>query len=220
MAIGKTIELSEQDRARISEAVCAAERRTNAEIVPMLVARSGLYRDAQHRTGLAFALVVLAGLVMVETVWLPWGWHTGNAAWLLLATVLAYGGGAWLGRFAPVIRLVTSPERIRQKVRLRAERAFAQHGISQTRERTGVLLMVSLMERQVYLLPDRGIASQIGAVRWNEVVAAVVAKLKTNDIAGGFCTGIECCGALLAQACPAKPGDNPDELPDWLVQEP
>lgn len=220
MAIGKTIELSDQDRARISEAVRAAEQRTSAEIVPMLVVRSGLYRDACHRTGLAVALLVLSLLLVLETAWWPWGWHATNAAWLILATVLAYRLGVWIGTFAPVIRAVTSTERLRQKVRLRADRAFAQHGISQTRERTGVLIMVSLLERQVYVLPDRGIAHRIAAGQWEDITAAVTARLKTNDITGGLCAGIERCGALLSQVCPAGPGENPDELPDRLVQEP
>jgi putative membrane protein len=157
---------------------------------------------------------------MLEAVWLPWGWHAANAAWLVLGTLIAYGLGAWLGTFGPVIRAFTSTDRMHQKVRLRAERAFAQHGIWQTRERTGILLMVSLLERQVYLLPDRGIGRRISTTQWEEVVGAVVAKLKTGDIAGGVCDGIERCGALLAQVFPATPGANPNELPDRLVQEP
>ena len=220
VAIGNAIELTDQEKNRISEAVRVAERRTSAEIVPMLVARSALYRDAQHRTGLALALLVLTGLLMWEAVWLPWGWHAANAAWLIIATLLAYIIGSWLGTCAPVIRAVTSTDRLRHKVQLRAERAFAQHGISQTRERTGVLLMISLLERHVYVLPDQGIGSRVQTAQWDEVVKAVTTKLKANDIAGGFCAGIERCGAILAEVYPAKPGDNPDELPDRLVQEP
>jgi len=83
-----------------------------------------------------------------------------------------------------------------------------------------VLLMVSLLERQVYVLPDLGIGPGITSSQWSEVVEAVVTKLRANDIAGGFCAGIERCGVLLARACPAVPGDNPDELSNRLLQEP
>ena len=220
MAIGRAIDLTDHDKVRISEAVRAAESRTSAEIVPMLVARSGLYHDAQHRTGLALALLVLTALLMGEAIWLPWGWHAANAAWLIVATLTAYAVGAWVGTFEPVIRAITSTERLHQKVQLRAERAFARHGISRTHERTGVLLMVSLLEREVYLLPDTGIGSRVSAVQWNGVVEAVIAQLKAGDIAGGFCVGIERCGVILADVCPATPGNNPDELPNRLVQDP
>jgi putative membrane protein len=220
VATGEPIKLSEQDKIRISEAVRAAESRTTAEIVPMLVARSGLYRDAQHRAGLALALVTLTGLLMGERLWPFWGWQTADAAWLILAVLLAYALGSWCGLLPSVIRAVTSSERLRRKVHLRAQQAFAQHSLSRTRQRTGVLLMVSLLERQVYVLSDSGIGPAITPSQWNEVVEAVVSKLRANDIAAAFCAGIERCGVLLARACPAAPGDNPDELPNRLVQEP
>ncbi|HEY5626398.1 MAG TPA: hypothetical protein VIR79_00490 [Nitrospira sp.] len=31
--------------------------------------------------------------------------------------------------------------------------------------------------------------------------------------------GFERCGMLLAQACSARPGDNPNELPDTVIDE-
>jgi putative membrane protein len=217
---GNTAHLPAEDRNRISEAVRSAEQRTKAEIVPMLVSRSGLYRDAQYRTGLILAFLVLACLLLLEAAWLPpWGWHASNGAWLLLLTVAAYGLGAWAGTLTPVVRFVTSTERMRQKVRARAERAFAGHGISQTRERTGVLLMLSLLERQVYVLPDREAAKRVPADQWNEVVQAIVERLQAADVTGGLCAGIERCGAILARVCPANPDDNPNEIPDRVVEE-
>lgn len=220
MVTGEPVHLSEDEKSRISEAVRAVEARTRAEIVPILVARSGLYRDAQHRVGLALALVVLTALLMGESLWVAWAWQTVHTAWVLLATLLAYAAGSWLGTFASVIRAVTSTDRLRGKVELRAQRAFAQHSLSRTRQRTGVLLMVSLLEHRVCVLPDVGIGPGITPAQWNEVVEAVVAKLKRNDIAGGFCAGIERCGLLLARVCPAVPGDNPDELSNRLVLDP
>lgn len=218
--IGKGLKLTAEEQERIRLAVYAVEQRTSAEIVPMIVVRSGLYRDTQHWAGLTLALSVLTVLLTAETLWLPWGWHAANAAWLVLATVLTYVLGAWLGTLAPIIRLFTSTERMRHKVRLRAERGFAQHAISQTRERTGVLIMLSILERQIYVLPDQPLAQRVPIERWSQVVQAAVERLKTGDITSGLCQGVERCGLLLAEICPVRPGDNPDELPDELIQEP
>ena len=209
-----------EERERIRLAVHAAEQHTNAEIVPMLVSRSGLYRDAQHRSGLILALSALTILLTTEILWLPWGWHASNAAWLVLATILAYGAGVWLGTCAPIIRLFTPTDRMRHKVRLRAERAFAQHAVSQTRERTGVLIMVSLLEHQIYVLADQPLFQRVPVERWSRVVEAAVLRLKTGDVVGGLCQSIQTCGLLLAEVCPGRPGDNPDELSNELVQEP
>jgi putative membrane protein len=217
---GNGLKLTAEEQERVESAVQRAERQTNAEIVPMIVARSGLYRDAQHRAGLALALSVLAVLLTLETLWLPWGWNASNAAWLVLATVLAYIMGTRLGTLGPMIRLFTSTERMQHKVRLRAERGFVQHAVSRTRERTGVLIMLSILEHQIYVLPDRTLAGQIPMERWSLIVQAAVERLKNQDIVGGLCEGIEQCGRLLAEACPLRSGDNPDELPNRLIQEP
>jgi putative membrane protein len=217
---GEGLRLSPEERERIRLAVHAAEQHTNAEIVPMIVSRSGLYRDAQHRCGLILALSILTILLATEMLWLPWGWHASNAAWLVLATILAYGAGVWLGTGVPIIRLLTPTDRMRHKVRLRAERAFAQYAVSQTRERTGVLIMVSLLEHEIYVLPDRPLFERLPMERWSQVVQAAVGRLKSGDIVGGLCQSIETCGVLLAEICPGRPGDNPDELSNELVQEP
>ena len=214
---GERLELTADEREWIRLAVHAAEQHTNAEIVPMIVSRSGLYRDTQHRTGLLLSLVVLTLMLATEIVWLPWGWHGSNAAWLVLATIVAYGVGAWLGTLAPCIRLLTPTDRMHHKVRLRAERAFTQHAVSQTRERTGVLILVSLLEHQIYVLADQSIAQRVPSERWSSVIEAAISELTRGDIVSGLCQGIQACGTLLAEACPGRPGDNPDELSNELV---
>lgn len=219
MATGKETVLSEADREQIRQAVQAAEQHTSAEIVPMLVARSGLYRDARHWAGLISALTTFVLLLTVETSWLPWGWHASNAAWLVLAVMLAYAGGVWVGTLPPVIRLLTSAARMRDKVQLRAGRAFAQHAISQTRERTGVLIMLSILERQIYVLPDRSLTGLVSAEQWKQVVQAAVERLQDGDIADGLSCAIKACGVVLAEACPSRPGDNPNEFPDHVIDE-
>jgi len=217
---GERLQLTAEERERVRLAVHAAEQRTNAEIVPMIVSRSGLYRDAQYRAGLLLAVSALTLMLTTEILWLPWGWHASNAAWLVLTTMLAYGVGVWLGTQAPLIRLLTSTDRMRHKVRLRAERAFLKHAVSETRERTGVLIMVSLLEHQIYVLADQPLFQRVPMERWSSIVGAAVTRLKTGDIVGGLCQGIQGCGTLLAEVCPGRPGDNPNELSNELVQEP
>lgn len=217
---GKGLPLTADERRRIRLAVQEAEQHTNAEIVPMIVGRSGLYRDAQHRAGIILALAIFTILLTTEILGLPWGWHASNAAWLILATILAYGAGAGLGRLVPIIRLFTTSDRMHHKVRLRAERAFAQHAVSRTRERTGVLIMVSLLEHQIYVLPDQPLFQRVPMERWTLVVQAAIGRLKAGDIVGGICQSIQTCGILLAEVCPGRPGDNPDELSNELVEEP
>jgi len=210
---------TDEERAKIKQAVQEAERRTTGEIVPMIVPSSARYREAGYRTGLILGWLTLAALLTVETYWLPWGWHAGNAGWLLLAVVAAYGLGEWLGTMPAVIRLVTSRERMAYKVQLRTQQAFYQHGFHRTQARTGVLILISLLERRVHVLADKGINDCVPAGTWDEVVRGIVDGIKSGRATEAICDAIARCGTWLAHTCPAGPGDNPDELPDDLIQE-
>jgi putative membrane protein len=80
--------------------------------------------------------------------------------------------------------------------------------------------MLSILERQIYVLPDGPLVQQVPMERWSQIVEAAVERLKIQDIAGGLCEGIEQCGRVLAEVCPLRSGGNPDELPNRLIQEP
>ena len=211
---------SDAERERIKQTVRQAERGTKGEIVPMIVPASARYREASYRMGLILVWLTLALLLTVEVYWLPWGWHAGNAGWLLLAVVAAYGVGQWLGRIPLIIRLVTSRERMAHKVKLRAEQGFYRHGLHKTKGRTGILILVSLLERRVHVLADKGINDRVPSGTWDGLVNGIIDGIRTGRATDALCDAIARCGALLAQVAPADPGDNPDELPDELIQEP
>jgi putative membrane protein len=211
---------TDQEQERIKQAVQEAERVTKGEIVPMIVPASALYREAGYRMGLILALLALALLLTIEIYWLPWGWHAGNAGWLLLAVVMSYGLGQWLGRVPLVVRLVTSRERMAQKVALRAEQAFYKHGLHHTKGRTGVLILVSMLERRVHVLADKGINDHVPAGTWDGLVDGIIGGIRSGQATDAICAAIAKCGALLAKVSPADSRDNPNELPDTLIQEP
>ena len=211
---------TDAERERIRQAVQQAERGTKGEIVPMIVPTSALYREAGYRMGLILALLALALLLTIEIYWLSWGWHAGNAGWLLLAVVVSYGLGQWLGRVPMVVRLVTSRERMAHKAALRAEQAFYKHGLQHTKGHTGILILVSLLERRVHILADKGINDHVPAGTWDGLVNSILDGIRAGQATDAICAAIAECGALLAQVSPADSRDNPNELPDTLIQEP
>ena len=206
------------ERERIRLAVQQAESITKGEIVPMIVPASALYREASYRTGFMLALLVLALLLTIEIYWLPWGWHAGNAGWLLLAVVASYGFGQWIGRVPIVIRFVTSRERLAHKVTLRAEQAFYKHGMHSTKDRTGILIFVSLLERRVHVLADKGLNDRVPSGTWDGLVSGITDGIRRGQATDAICEAIAKCGILLGQVSPAGSGDNPNELPDTLIQ--
>jgi putative membrane protein len=82
-----------------------------------------------------------------------------------------------------------------------------------------VLILVSLLEHQIYVLADQSIAQRVPSEGWSSVVEAAVSRLTRGDLVGGLCQGIQVCGTLLAEVSPGRSGDNPDELSNELVIE-
>ena len=119
-----------------------------------------------------------------------------------------------------VVRLVTSRERMVHKVTLRAEQAFYKHGLHNTKGRTGILILVSMLERRVHVLADKGINDHVPAGTWDGLVNGILNGIRTGRATDAICAAIAKCGDLLAQVSPADSPDNQNELPDTLIQEP
>jgi len=211
---------SEHDQTRIRQAVTEAERQTRGEIVPMVIERSALYREARYRAGIGCAFLMLSTLLTIEWEWMPWGWHATNAGWLLLSVIVAYGLGYWMGTFTPVIRLLTSHERMAHKVNIRAHQAFLEHGLHRTELGTGVLVLISLLEQRIEVLTDHPILDQVPQHIWDDMVGVIRNGFQKGNPVESLCHAIATCGTVLAKAFPAENGEaNPNELPNKLIQD-
>lgn len=219
MKAERMITFTDADRERINQAVEQAEAGTTSEIVPMVVASSARYREAGFRSGLVLAWLTLAMLLTVGIHWLPWDWHAGNAGLLLLGVILAYGIGEWMGHFPWVIRLVVSGERMAEKVRLRADQIFYQEALHHTKAGTGILILISLLERRVHVLADRGINDRVPPGTWEGLVHGMIEGIRQGHATDAICEAIVRCGVFLAEVAPSRAGENTNELSDHLREE-
>lgn len=201
--------LDPADRLRLESLVVEAERRTAGEIVVVVVHACDEYGAAGWRLGVALAaLAFLAGALFAPQV---------TAPWLLGAQALALGAGHLLGRVDAVRRLLISEELVGRRVSERAQRAFAENGLSRTAGRTGILIFVTLLERRVLVLADEGIHRQLDPEEsWEDVVALATAGMHEGRPAEGLAAAVRRCGEILARHCPAPPR-NVDELPNAVV---
>jgi len=206
------------DQERIQQSIREAERHTRGEIVPMVVQRSARYRETQYRAGAGCAFFMLTALLTIEWEWMPWGWHATNAGWLLLTVMAAYGLGYGLGTFNPVIRVLTSNERMAYKVTVRAHQAFLEHGLHRTELGTGVLILISLLEHRIEILTDRAILDRVPPETWSNMLALIQEGFQKGNPVESLCQAITLCGEVLGEYFPAGPtGPNPNELPNDLI---
>jgi putative membrane protein len=210
---------SSQDLLAIQETVKAAERRTRGEIVPMVVAASARYRETAHLLGLLALFIALGGILWRGTQLQQVQWGGLSPGWFVLVLALAYVIGATLGRSPVVIRSLTPDSRMAMKVRLRAEQAFYQKGLHQTRGGTGILIFLSLLERGVVILADHAINEQVPPDTWKTLTDQLVVGIRSGEATAAFCAAITACGAILAEHFPVQNSHDPNELRDELIQD-
>lgn len=198
--------VSEHDRTRIAAAIRAAEARTSGEIVCVL---------ARTSTDAAALPVLLAAVVALALPWLLDALTDMSverilvlqiAVFVVLAVVLCL----------PRVRVALVPRAARRHVAHRAAmEQFAMRGIARKKERTGILIFVSLAERYARIIADEAIAGRVPQSEWQNAVDALIAHTRDGRIAEGFIAAIDGCGKVLAAHFP-RTETSRDELPDRI----
>lgn len=209
--------MKKQDLTHLDHRVAEAEKRTGAQIVLAVIGRSDSYPELPWK---AFALgTALAALPVFAMNGMRPGWASGYEAFLSAA--LPLGAGilcVLLCLFAPAFaRLFLDAHRASTEVRQYASSLFLTRELFATRGRTGILLLVSLFERRVVVLPDTGLETRLGRDALQAVVARMTKALREGEISRALEEGLASLEEALAPTAPGEPGEN--ELPDGIIEE-
>ena len=192
-------------REALTNCVREIEKTTDAELVLVVRARSGFYRHADYLFGF---LLAFAGLLFL--LFSPFDFHQ---YWVAVDVGLLFLLGTFLSsRSKKIRRLITSEKFRRDAVRQGAAAMFYEAGIANTRAEMGVLVYVSMLERRLELIADRGVLKSVPAMEWNEILFKLHQAGK-NPEPQTLLTALCDLGVLLAKQIPAT-GENPNELPD------
>lgn len=97
----------------------------------------------------------------------------------------------------------------------RAVEIFYQLNMDKTSEGTGILIYVSIKDRKLAIIGDKGINQKVSEDFWHWVKESMSAHLKEGKIATGIIKGIEMTGAELLKFFPASE-NNRNELNDSI----
>ena len=195
----------ENARKALTACVREIETRTDAELVLVIRARSDFYRQADYLFG---ALLAFAGLLFL--IFSPVTFHPN---WVLVEVVLFFVLGSFVSSRTNVLkRLLTTAKLRAEKVRTSAAAMFYEAGIANTRQETGILVYLSLLERRLEVLADRGVLQAMPALEWNEELFELHEAARLGD-AKLLETALHNLSNLLALHLPAT-GENPNELAD------
>jgi len=189
----------------LAQAISEIEKNTNAEIVVVVRGRSGSYRHADYLFG---AMVALVGLIFV--LFSPWEFHT---YWIPFDVIALFVAGAFVSSRGDWLRRLFTTKKFKQKAaRAGAAAMFYEAGIANTSAENGVLIYLSLLERQMDVIADRGILKCVPPLKWNHAVFELKQLAKDAE-PGKLIEGLCNLGKLLADHLPAT-GENPNELAD------
>jgi putative membrane protein len=206
--------MTEQDHARIAEAIRNAEESTSGEIYCVVARRSdGYFFSAAMVFTVSILVISLAVAFLVEAWWL-----TMRLPVFVSAQLLALAAALALVNILPGLRIRLAPRRW-QYIRSHenALKQFLARNVHLTAERTGVLIFVSIAERYAEIVADAGIDTKVPQDMWDSIVAGLIDDARHDRLADGFVTAVAAVGALLAEHFPVRP-DDVNELDDHLVE--
>jgi putative membrane protein len=201
--------LNDADKTQLRDAIRQAEAKTSGEIVTVIARASGDY--FYYPTLWATLLAILSPLLPIALAVsiAPLG--------IIELQLLVFALLALVFRWPPIKRRLVPRAVKQQYCARRAREQFLAQNLHTTRERTGVLLYVSVAEHHVELLADAGIHAKVPAGTWDLVVSKLTARVKAGQVGEGFIEAVGAVGEQLAAHFPAA-GVNPNELPDHLIE--
>ena len=206
---------SDADMATVRTAVEEAEKRTSGEIVPYVVPASDAYPNALWKGATLGALAGTLLALALHRLWDLWGTHLD--LWITVPAAAGAAMGFLLAAFVPPVkRWLAGDEMLELRTRQRAEMAFLEEEVFRTRERTGILLFLSLFEHRVVVLADSGIHQLVEPGQWDGIAAGIAQGIRAGRAKDALLDAIRNCGDLLERHGVARRADDANELPDEL----
>jgi putative membrane protein len=202
---------TDEEKKKVTEAIRKVEASTAGEVAVMVVDSSDQYRDAEITGGVVFgsiAAFVLTELFFEALVW-----------FYIPLSILFFYPIMLLIRAVPGLKAVfLGAGRKNVSVAGRALKAFYEKGLYRTKDSTGVLFFISLLERKVWVLADKGIYTKIDRKTLDKFASTVTLGIKEGRACDALCQSITEAGQVLAEHFPVRPDDT-NELSDEVMTE-
>jgi putative membrane protein len=202
---------SPEERERLKATTKEVESRTIGEIVVMVIDRSDHYREAETLVG-----VILGSLLSLILTLLFF--HSSIWSFVPLSFLLFFPCRLLFKRAEALQKHFIGVRRKEEAVRLRAERSFFEKGLYRTKKNTGVLFFLSLLERKIWILADKGIYEKMDQATLNRFANEVSRGIRENRACEALIQAIQEIGVLLSKHFPITPDDT-NELSDHIMTE-
>jgi putative membrane protein len=222
------IHIDDAGRQLVSDAVTAAEMRTNGEIVTIITDYSDHYGDVANLCATVVAFAALSAMALFPQFylglveWASGGWQHQYTPGEYLGIILIVMALKWVAmrlimNWMP-LRVLLAAKGVKQRhVRKRAVDLFKVGAQGRTIASTGILIYLSMRERRAEIVADEAIASKVAPEIWGDAMLALIGHVREGRPGHGMAEAVTQVGAVLAQHFP-KGDDVVNELPDRLIE--
>lgn len=145
----------------VEDKITELEKQSSVEFVPVFLEQADGYtalRQSYFWFSYVVVLFILQSCLAAEL--LIW---TYALALPVSFAVFALSSKSW------ALRLLVPKAYQQHKVEETALKVFAQEEVFATRDRTGVLILISKMEKSVFILGDKGLNSKVDPKEWSDL---------------------------------------------------
>lgn len=211
----QTLTLSE--KLKLNKRIVEVEAETGAQIVLATAKRCDSYPEIPWK---AFSFGVSIASLFAFFIFLSTPiWVTNQVILLTIGSILLMGliltGKTIL--FESIARWFLSTHRKESETMQYAEALFLSKELFATKNRNGILLLISQFERQVVIVPDVGVREKLNPGTLDEIILKMTRKLKKNELVNALKTGLDEIQAKLILPDDMKADTN--ELPNEIIEE-
>lgn len=206
---------SEKDLGRIRAAVQEAESKISGEIVPVIVGKSGHYTIAHYKASLIASSIVFSLIILFDR-YVP-SLAVYDPLMIFFIVLIAGLLGAIVANYSDwVKRKLLTQRHMDNATRQRAENAFLEEEVFNTRHRTGIMIFISFFEHEVIVMADSGISKVVEQKEWDKIVNVLTDNIRKDKIIEGLEIALKRCGEILLEKGFKAEADDKNELRDDL----
>lgn len=203
--------ISNKDRAIIKALIEDAEKKSDSEMVPMIVLRSDNYPAAHFRAAIIVSFLFSLGLYfsplsIINPIYFLWIQIPGLLLGYLLANIPFF------------TRLLITKKEIEYEVTQRAIEAFFEHGLHTTQQHNGVLIFISILEKKIKIITDVGVKKKVDQKIWDEIIFDFTQKVHQGEFIEALKNTISATSDILENYFPST-GKKKNELRNDIIIE-
>lgn len=195
-------------KEKLQEVIEGIENQSLVEAVVIAKPRSSKYADVPVWWG---AILMFIAFTFMMFSHIEFG-HDALYAYTLLAFII---GMLIPLAIKPAMRLFVGKKRMTRTVEMMARAFFQKAGIRHTQDEIGVLFYISLFEKQVYILPDRGAKNEVPDEEWEKMEERLNSIFTSDNPAESFLKELQANATIFSTFIPPVENDI-NELPDHI----